>query len=164
MNTATTNHFVISHKESAVFVSGYDFNEGIDHHKLLQSFRTSGFQATNFGRAVEEINKMVSDLLRSHGAGAPSADHVLLARHLSKGTVVQNWWCISLVQIACKQQALPEDEESKLNLNPVERKRSNCTIFLGFTSNMISSGVRDSIRFLAQHNLVSCLSQAPCGA
>ena len=44
-----------------VEVKGYDFNQGIDHHKLLQSFRTSGFQATNFGLAVEEINKMVCE-------------------------------------------------------------------------------------------------------
>ena len=44
-----------------VEVKGYDFNEGINHHKLLQSFRTSGFQATNFGLAVEEINKMVCE-------------------------------------------------------------------------------------------------------
>ena len=43
-----------------VEVKGYDFNEGINYHKLLQSFRTSGFQATNFGMAVEEINKMVT--------------------------------------------------------------------------------------------------------
>ena len=42
-------------------VKGYDFNLGIDYHKLLQSFRTSGFQATNFGLAVEEINKMVCE-------------------------------------------------------------------------------------------------------
>jgi len=45
-----------------VEVKGYDFNEGIDYHKLLQSYRTSGFQATNFGKAVEEINKMVNML------------------------------------------------------------------------------------------------------
>ncbi len=42
-----------------VEVKGYDFNQGVDYHKLLQSFRTSGFQATNFGMAVEEINRMV---------------------------------------------------------------------------------------------------------
>ena len=42
-----------------VEVKGYDFNQGINHHALLQSFRTSGFQATSFGKAVEEINKMV---------------------------------------------------------------------------------------------------------
>ena len=45
--------------EDSVLVSGYDFNKGIDFHKLLQSYATSGFQATNFGRAVIEINKMV---------------------------------------------------------------------------------------------------------
>ena len=43
-----------------VEVHGYDFNQGLDYHKLLQSYRTSGFQATNFGKAVEEINRMVS--------------------------------------------------------------------------------------------------------
>ena len=45
--------------EDAREVVGYDFSKGIDYHQLLQSFRTSGFQATNFGMAVEEINRMV---------------------------------------------------------------------------------------------------------
>ncbi len=43
----------------SVEVRGYDFNQGIDYHKLLQSYKTTGFQATNFGLAVEEINKML---------------------------------------------------------------------------------------------------------
>jgi deoxyhypusine synthase len=42
-----------------VEVKGYDFNQGVDYHKLLQSFTTTGFQATNFGKGVEEINRMV---------------------------------------------------------------------------------------------------------
>ena len=41
-------------------MKGYDFNQGVDHHALLQSYKYSGFQATNFGLAVEEINKMIS--------------------------------------------------------------------------------------------------------
>ena len=41
-------------------VKGYDFNQGVDYHALLQSYKYSGFQATNFGLAVEEINKMIS--------------------------------------------------------------------------------------------------------
>lgn len=41
-------------------MEGYDFNNGIDYSALLASYRTSGFQATNFGKAVEEINKMVN--------------------------------------------------------------------------------------------------------
>ena len=40
-------------------IAGYDFNQGVDHHGLLQSFLHSGFQATNFGLAVEQINAMV---------------------------------------------------------------------------------------------------------
>ena len=44
----------------------------------------------------------------------------------------------------------------------VQRKqRSNpdqpLTLFLGYTSNLISSGLREIIRFLAQHKLVDCL-------
>ena len=42
-----------------VVVKGYDFNDGVDYDKLLNSFKISGFQATNFGNAVDEINKMV---------------------------------------------------------------------------------------------------------
>lgn len=40
-------------------VKGYDFNCGINYDELLKSYLHSGFQATNFGLAVEEINKMV---------------------------------------------------------------------------------------------------------
>ncbi|PAA81259.1 hypothetical protein BOX15_Mlig033358g9 [Macrostomum lignano] len=43
------------------------------------------------------------------------------------------------------------------NPNPYGRARTNCTIFLAFTSNMISSGVRESIRYLVEHNLVDVL-------
>ncbi|KAG4302415.1 hypothetical protein PCK1_001251 [Pneumocystis canis] len=32
-----------------------------------------------------------------------------------------------------------------------------CTIFLGYTSNLVSSGVRESIRYLVQHKKVSCI-------
>lgn len=45
--------------EDAPRVQGYDFNQGVDHKALLQSFYNTGFQATHFGRAVREINRMV---------------------------------------------------------------------------------------------------------
>ena len=54
-------------------VNGYDFNLGVDHHALLQSYRLSGFQATNFGLAVDQINAMVSDSRRSQQARYPHA-------------------------------------------------------------------------------------------
>jgi len=95
-------------------VQGYDFNQGIDHHKLLKSFKYSGFQATNFGLAVEEIWKMIK----------------------------------------CRQQPIPEDKLESCKVNGIE---NNCTIFLGYTSNMASCGVRDTIKFLAQHKMIDCI-------
>lgn len=34
------------------------------------------------------------------------------------------------------------------------RRKSNCTIFLGYTSNIVSSGLRETIRFLVEHKMV----------
>lgn len=42
-------------------VKGFEWNNGINHEKLLNSYLHSGFQATNFGKAVQEINKMVNE-------------------------------------------------------------------------------------------------------
>lgn len=42
-----------------VEVKGYDFEKGLDYAELLKSFKTCGFQATNFGLAVDEIKRMV---------------------------------------------------------------------------------------------------------
>lgn len=40
-------------------VSGYDWENGTDYNKILESYARSGFQATNFGKTVTEINKML---------------------------------------------------------------------------------------------------------
>lgn len=32
-----------------------------------------------------------------------------------------------------------------------------CTIFLGYTSNMVSSGVREIIRYLAEHKMIDAI-------
>lgn len=40
-------------------VRGYDFNEGVDYHRLLRSFMTTGYQATSFAQAVHEVERMV---------------------------------------------------------------------------------------------------------
>jgi len=43
--------------------TGYDWNKGVNYKTLLDTYRFCGFQATNFGLAVEEINKMVRNIL-----------------------------------------------------------------------------------------------------
>ncbi|VDP59560.1 unnamed protein product [Schistosoma curassoni] len=43
------------------------------------------------------------------------------------------------------------------DFHPLNRPLSECTIFLAYTSNMVSSGVREVIRFLAEHNMVDVI-------
>ncbi|GAA5833337.1 hypothetical protein JCM3766R1_005471 [Sporobolomyces carnicolor] len=42
-------------------------------------------------------------------------------------------------------------------LDPDVRENTKCSIFLGYTSNLVSSGLRDIIRFLVENRYVSCL-------
>lgn len=101
-------------------VRGYDFSNGVNYHALLESYRTTGFQASNFGKAVVEVNNMIKK----------------------------------------KLEPLPQPEDGLSNydyLDPGQRPINNCTIFLGFTSNMISSGVRETIKYLVKNNMVDCI-------
>ncbi|KAM4597917.1 deoxyhypusine synthase [Polymixia lowei] len=94
-------------------IRGYDFNQGVDHRALLQTYLTTGFQASSMGMAIEEINKMIEKRLEP-------VDAVEASERTESG-------------------------------------RSGCTIFLGYTSNLISSGVRESIRYLAEHKMVDVI-------
>ncbi|KAG5180079.1 DHS-like NAD/FAD-binding domain-containing protein [Tribonema minus] len=48
------------------------------------------------------------------------------------------------------------DTEDELR-DPEVRANAKCTIFLSYTSNMISCGLREVIRFLVQHKMVDCI-------
>src|SRR3989338_6957970 len=75
-------------------IKGYDFNQGIDYDKIIDSYFTTGFQATHLVEAIKIIKEM---------------------------------------------------------------RKEKCTIFLGYTSNMVSSGLRDIFRYLAEHKLVDVI-------
>jgi deoxyhypusine synthase len=74
-----------------VEIKGYDFNDGIDYGKIIDSFSTTGFQASNFSKAIGIIIKMIDE---------------------------------------------------------------GAAIFLGYTSNMVSSGLREVIRYLVEHKKI----------
>ena len=61
------------------------------------------------------------------------------------------------LQIAKRLEPIPKSEENSATVTvlPGEKPMTNCTIFLGLTSNMISSGVRETVRYLVEHNMVS---------
>mmetsp|Transcript_3450 Transcript_3450/g.4981 ORF Transcript_3450/g.4981 Transcript_3450/m.4981 type:complete len:377 (+) Transcript_3450:38-1168(+) len=97
-------------------VKGYNFNDGIDLEAVLNSYGRVGFQATNFGLAVDEIKKMLL-------------------------------WRLS-------DDPIKEGEDLT---DPEQRAKVKCKIFLSYTSNLISSGVRECLRFLAEHKLVDVI-------
>ncbi|XP_068574892.1 deoxyhypusine synthase-like [Cebidichthys violaceus] len=102
--------------EGILKIEGYDFNQGVDYRALLKSYLNTGFQATNFGMAVQEINNMIKR----------------------------------------RQQPVKALNEIVEDPSTCPCLRS-CTIFLSYTSNLISCGVRESIRYLAEHKMVDVL-------
>ncbi|CAO0790663.1 unnamed protein product [Mucor circinelloides] len=48
-------------------------------------------------------------------------------------------------------------DEAPEYLDPEVRKKTKCKIFLGYTSNLVSSGLREIIRFLVQHKMVDVI-------
>nr|ACO12419.1 Probable deoxyhypusine synthase [Lepeophtheirus salmonis] len=129
IDTRTTEETVLLKSEpmpkDSQEVEGYDFNKGLDYHALLQSYKSSGFQATNFGLGVDVINNMIT----------------------------------------CRNEKMPEEKEADVQSVPRidenykwdPRPRRNCTIFLGYTSNMASCGVRECIRYLVEHSMVDVI-------
>ena len=101
--------FVINEEipQNAPKVTGHTFQKGqpVDWDALFASYATTGFQATNLGRAIEEVKKMLT------------------------------WTAI----------------------DPDDGSRQRCKIFLGYTSNMISSGLREIICFLVKNKMVDVI-------
>ncbi len=77
-----------------VKIEGYNFSNGVDVKKIIESYKSTGFQASNLGKAIEIIKKM---------------------------------------------------------------RKEKVKIFFGYTSNMVSSGLRDVIKYLVQNKLVDVL-------
>ena len=53
-------------------------------------------------------------------------------------------------------EPIAEDEDEDFR-DPEVRANTKCTIFLSFTSNMISCGIREVLKFLVQHKMVDVL-------
>lgn len=59
----------------------------------------------------------------------------------------------SMLEWRLSDEPVRDDEDEDLK-DPEVRARTRCKVFLGYTSNMASCGVRETIRFLVQHRLV----------
>jgi len=76
---------------AGIKIQGYDFNQGINYQKIIESFSSTGYQATHFSQAISITNEML------------------------------------------KEKAF---------------------IYLGYTSNMVSSGLREVFRYLVEHKKI----------
>jgi len=77
-----------------VNIKGYDFNKGVNFSKIIESFSSTGFQASNLAKAIRLVKKM---------------------------------------------------------------RKKKAFIYLGYTSNLVTSGLRDIFRYLAEHKLVDVI-------
>ena len=84
-----------------------------------------------------------------------ACDFVVLGIPLFRQTADVPCWCQLVCAGACVAQTRCglgtwhlQDEEFK---DPEVRKSIRCKVFLAFTSNLISAGTRETIRFLVQH-------------
>uniref|UniRef100_R7WCY9 Deoxyhypusine synthase n=1 Tax=Aegilops tauschii TaxID=37682 RepID=R7WCY9_AEGTA len=66
--------------------------------------------------------------------------------------------CLAALKLDWRlSQEKPSVECDEAELDPKYRESVKCKIFLGFTSNLVSSGIRDVIRFLVQHHMVDVI-------
>lgn len=113
--------------EGSVKCRGFDFSS-IDTDSssagrevldaLIESFQTTGFQASNIGLAIDQI------------------------RAMRKWRLSDSEW--------------KEGDDPALK-PPEVRQRIRARIFLGYTSNMTSCGVREVIKYLVQNKMVDAL-------
>lgn len=97
---------------------GHDFQSSNSVDSIMESMLNTGFQATNLGKAVEEIRRM------------------------------RKW---RLSDVPWKEG---DDEALK---DPELRKKIRARIFFAYTSNQISCGQREVIKFLAKHKMVDVI-------
>lgn len=88
------NFFRASKEIGEGSIKGYDFNKPFDAKEFFNSFKDTGFQATNLGKAIDLVKKM---------------------------------------------------------------QKEKATIYLGFTSNMSTCGVREAITYLTKNKLVDVI-------
>ncbi|KAF5810548.1 putative deoxyhypusine synthase [Helianthus annuus] len=121
---------------------------------LIQNLRSVVFKESE---NLQGVNTKINGYDFNHGVNYPQ----LLKSFVSTGFQASNLGeAIDIVnqmlEWRLSHEKVTEDcsEEGK---NPTYRESVKCKIFLGFTSNLISSGVRDIIRYLVEHHMVEVI-------
>lgn len=110
----------------------------------MRSYSRTGFQASSLGEAIDVINRMVRFVC---AATAEAATPPRVDRGRCLRGRCQRAWRLSDEPVA--------DDEAEERRDPAVRSNTRCLVFLAYTSNLVSSGLRETIRYLVQHKMVS---------
>jgi len=105
-------------------IRGWDFDQGCSLDGIMGAMLNTGIQATALGRAVNEVNRMIS-------------------------------WRLSDEPVT--EETLEEHRD------PEVRRNTRCKIFLGYTSNLVSAGTREQLRYLAKYSMVDVIVSSAGG-
>lgn len=61
------------------------------------------------------------------------------------------------LKLDCRAEPLAEEEKDIHETDEFIRRKHKCTLFMGYTSNLVSSGMRETLRYLVEHNMVDCV-------
>lgn len=122
---ATSSVFVDSEVVNSPVCRGFEFkaDQPVDYEAMFKAYLHSGFQASNLGKAIDQINEML--------------------------------------HFKFKPGDLEEDEEKPVYgleaAEGIKCRARECKIFLGLTSNLVSSGMRELIKFIVKHKMVDVI-------
>lgn len=138
-------------------IRGFDFggassetNPPITLDGVMRAMATTGFQATALGQAVGELNRMLSWRLSDDLKEKEAAANAAAATAANEGDAPAAGAPTTVE--ASKEDDPDADSDDKPDPASVTTK-----IFLAFTSNLGSSGVRDTVRYLAERRLVDVI-------
>lgn len=105
-----------------------------------------------------ELAKVRGYTFEDQATGKPQLDYEqLLDSFMQTGfQATQLAEAISIVNAMLETRRQPFKVDEMIDDEFIKPKTA-CTIFLAYTSNMISSGIREHIKFLVKHKLVDCL-------
>jgi deoxyhypusine synthase len=109
-----------SEESVGLTVKGLDLDSQstVDYRAILESFVSTGIQASEMSKAIEEVNKMLD-------------------------------WSLA-------DEPLAADEDDDF-IDAEVRSNVRCRVWLAYTSNMVSSGCREYIKYLVKHKMVQVL-------
>lgn len=150
----------------AIAIHGHDFDGPSSLDDVMASFLSTGLQASALGQAVIEVNRMLDWRVGAEeevdgkgqqqgSAEAPTAEGGSSAPPCSSSDASSSTPPSppGVGMASCPPPASPGPRPAPRTAAAARRAK----IFVAYTSNLISAGVREQIRYLAQHGLVDVL-------